>query len=104
MLLVGAVCVVAHITCNVSSSEVRGQVAAGVCAADLDAGETVERAVEDQSRQEEGGFERIAYDVSEIAAPAERAFLEDVVRAGGVHEDQNAKLLHFVPERIVLGR
>ena len=101
-LLVGAVRVAPDHARGFGPSEIGRQVAAGVRGADAQAGELVERPVEDQARQEVGRFERIADDVAEIAAPVERALFDDVGRAAGMHEDQRAELGGLGPERIVL--
>ena len=91
-----------HVARHVGPPEIGRQVAAGVRAADLQAGELVERPVEDQPREEVGRLERVADDVAEIAASAQRALLEDVVGAARVHEHQHAELGGLGPERIEL--
>src|SRR5690242_10749622 len=68
---------------------------------DFDAGKSVQRSVENHSRQEESRLERIADDVAEIAASAQRTVFDDVVRALRMNEYQNSKLLYFCPERVV---
>src|SRR5262245_18708679 len=98
---VGAVGVGADDARGFSPTEIRGQVAAGVRAADTKPGEFVERAVEDQSREEVGRLERVADDVAEVAAAAQCAVLDDVVRATGMHDDGHAQLGGLGPEGIV---
>ena len=66
-----------------------------------EARELVERAVEDQSREEVGRLERVADDVAEIAAAAS-AFLDDVVRAAGMHDHRHAELGGLGPEQVEL--
>ena len=73
-----------------------------MCAADAQARELVERAVENQPRQEVGRLERIADDVAEIAAAAQTTLLDDVVGAAGMHEDRRAELRCLGPEGVVL--
>ena len=61
--------------------------------ADLEAREAVERALEDQVRQRDRGFERVADRVGQEAVAAEPAARLQFARAERVHEDQDAELL-----------
>ena len=79
-----------------------GGIPAGVRADDAQPREFVERAVEDQSREEVGRLERVADDVAEIGAAAERALLQDVVGTAGMHDDRHTELRRFRPEGVVL--
>ena len=70
---------------------------------DLQIGEFVQRAVEDQARKKHGRLQRIADNVSEIAPAAlPGIFLEHIVGAAGMHEDRHAELLQLGPEGIKL--
>ena len=89
---------------DVGAPEIRRQVAAGVRAAELQPRKAIERPVEDHPREENRRLERVADDVAEVAASAQRAVLEDVVGAARVHEDEHAELLGLRPERIELRR
>jgi hypothetical protein len=102
VLLVGAVGVVAHLAGDVGPPEIRRQVAAAVRGNDAQVRVLVERAVEDQPRQEVRRLERVADDVAEIAAAAQRVLLEDVLGAAGVDEDRRVELRRLGPERVVL--
>ena len=66
--------------------------------ADLQAGEAVERALEDQVRQRDRGLQRVADGVGQQAAAAEPAAGLQLARAERVHEDQHAELLALRPE------
>ena len=72
--------------------------------ADPEAGELVERALEDQVRERDGGLERIADHVVEVAVALEPV-LEVGRGASGlrVDEDHHAELLGLGPERVELG-
>src|SRR5262249_7894925 len=79
------------------------QVAAAMRGADLQAGEMVERAVEDQMRQRDRRLERVADRVVEAAAALQPAAK---IGRGAVplrmHEDDDTELLGLGPERIEL--
>ena len=71
--------------------------------ADLQAGKAIERALEDQVRERDGGVERIADDVGEIAV-ALKPVLELIRRAVacGWMKTSDAQLLGLGPERVEL--
>src|SRR5205823_3192852 len=82
---------------------VRRQETAAVRRADLETWELVERALEDQVRERDGGLERIADHVVEVAVALEPAL--EVGRGAGplrVDEDHHAELLGLGPERVEL--
>src|SRR6516225_8239361 len=73
-------------------------------AANSDAGKTIECSIENHSRQEECGLERVADDVAQITASTKRAVFNNVVCTDGMNENQYAKFLHLRPERVVFRR
>ena len=79
------------------------QEAAAMRGADLQPGKAVERALEDQVRQRDRGFERVADRVGQQAAAAQPAARLELARAQRVHEDQDAQLLALGPERMEPG-
>src|SRR3989449_7778620 len=87
----------------IGAARVRRQEAAGVRRADPEAGELVERALEDQVRERDGGLERIADHVVEVAVALEPV-LEVGRGTGGLwmDEDHHAELLGLGPERVEL--
>src|SRR5262249_52280431 len=89
------------ITSDVRATEIRGQKASSMGAANFHAWKAVERPIENHSREEKRGFERVSYHISKVA---EGAVFDDVGRSLGMHEDQNTKLLNLRPERIVFWR
>ncbi len=66
----------------------------------LEPRETVERALEDQVRQCDRGFERVADRVGQEAAAAEPAARLQFPGAERVHENQNAELFGLGPDRV----
>ena len=68
--------------------------------ADLEAREAVERALEDQVRQRDRGFERVADRVGQEAVAGEPAARLQFAGAERVHEDQHPELLALRPERV----
>src|SRR5262249_6514162 len=87
----------------VGASRIRRQVAAAVRRADLEAGELVEGALEDQMRQRDGRLERVADHVPEIAVALEPALeLRRRARHLRVDEDEAAELLALRPEGMEL--
>src|SRR5262245_26377899 len=104
MLLVCTIRIFSNVARHVSSPEVGRQIPAGMRAADLDRREAVQCSIEDHAGEEKRCLERIADNVAQVAASAKRAFFNNVVRAARMDEYQDAKLLNFVPERIVLRR
>ena len=64
--------------------------------------ELVERAVENQPRQEHRRLERVADDITEAAGAGERTLFDDVRGAVGMHEHQLAHLGGLGPEGIEL--
>src|SRR5690242_16869724 len=95
MLLVDAFGVLAHVASHVGASQVRRQIAARVSPADLEAGEAVECAIENQMHQEQTRLERISYNVAEIACPRERIRLGHVLRVVRMHKYDHSELLHL---------
>src|SRR5262245_48322669 len=71
------------------------QVSASMCRADLEAGKTIERALEDQVREEHRRLERIADRVSQSALPLEPHVLRRAGRGLRMHEEQHAELLRL---------
>src|SRR5579885_2850439 len=71
--------------------------------ANLHPGEAVERALEDQVRQGDRGFERVADRVGQQAAAFEPAARLQFTRAKRVHEDQDAELFGLGPDRMEFG-
>ena len=71
--------------------------------ADLQAGEAVERALEDQVRQRDRGLQRVADRVGQQAAAGQPAARFQLARAQRVHEDQHAEFLALGPERMERG-
>src|SRR3989449_11767700 len=68
-----------------------------------EAGELVERALEDQVRERDGGLERVADHVVEVAVALEPVL--EVGRGAGalrMDEDHHAELLGLGPERVEL--
>ena len=80
------------------------QITARVRRDHLEPGEPVQSPIENHSREKERGFKRIADDVTEAASTIQRAWLDDVARAVGMHEYRNIEFLCFRPERIVFCR
>ena len=70
---------------------------------DLQPGEAVERAFEDQVRQRDRGLQRVADRVGQQAAAGEPAARFQFARAERVHEDENAEFLALGPERVEFG-
>src|SRR5436190_6509604 len=87
----------------IGAARVRRQETAAVRRADLETRELVERALEDQVRERDGGLERIADHVVEVAVALEPV-LEVGRGASGlrVDEDHHAELLGLGPERVEL--
>ena len=67
---------------------------------DLEPREAVERALEDQMRQRDRGFERVADRVGQKPAAVEPAAGCELTAAGRVHEDQDAELFGLGPDRV----
>ena len=70
---------------------------------DLQPGKAVERALEDQVRQRDRGFQRVADRVGQQAAAGEPPARLQFARAERVHEDENAEFLALRPERMEFG-
>src|SRR5262245_23084872 len=104
MFLVRAIRIVSDVTSHIEPPKVRREVATGVRTANFHAGKTIQRSIENKSREEERRFERIPDDIAEIAASTEGALLDDVVGASWMHKHEYAKLLNLRPKRIVLRR
>ena len=68
--------------------------------ADLEPREAVERSLEDQVRQRDRGFERVADRVGQQAVAGEPAARLQFAGAERVHEDQHAQFLALRPERV----
>src|SRR6266581_388779 len=90
-----------HAAC-VRARGVGGQVASAVGRADLEAGEAVERSLEDQVRERDRGVERIADDVAQTAV-ASQPLLESRGSPLRMDENQAAELLRLRPERMKPG-
>src|SRR5437660_2235268 len=87
----------------IGAPRVRGEVAAAVRGADLEPGEAVERALEDQVRERDGRLERVADHVVEQAVALEAVGnLGGDPRALGMDEDRHAELLGLGPELVEL--
>src|SRR3989475_275861 len=84
----------------VGARRVGRQVAAAVCRADLESGEAIERALEDQMRERDGGVQRVADRVRQPAVALEAP--GEVWRALRMDEDQHAELLGLGQERVEL--
>src|SRR5688500_1690334 len=87
-----------HPATIVRPCRVRPEIAAPVCRADLEHREAIERALEDEVRQRERGFQRVPDHVSERATP-----LDTRQNGGGalrMGEDRDGKLLGLRPEGI----
>ena len=70
--------------------------------ADLQPGEAIERALEDQMREEHGRLQRIPDGVAQSALSLQSRVLRRARRRLRVHEQQHAELLRLGPERIEL--
>src|SRR5512138_575306 len=70
--------------------------------AHLQVRELVERAVENQARQEYRRLERIADDVAEAAASGQRVLLNQVRGAVWMHERELPEILYLRPEHVEL--
>jgi hypothetical protein len=68
--------------------------------AQLQAGKSVQCALEDQMGEGDGGFERIADDVGQQAVALEP--FREIRDALGMEEDQDAKVLGLGPKRVKL--
>src|ERR1700737_1134726 len=79
------------------------QKAAAMRGADLQAREAVERALEDKVRQCDRGFERVADRVGQEAAAVEAPARLQFPGSERVHENQDAELLGFGPDRVEFG-
>src|SRR4030095_6278141 len=101
---VRAIGVVANDAGRLGASEVGGQISARVSGTHFQSGELIEGSVEDQPREEVCRLERVADDVTEVAASPQRAVLDDVVGPARVHDHWNAELGSLGPERVVLWR
>ena len=72
--------------------------------ADLEAGKAVQRPFENQVREKDGGFERIANDVAQYALALQTRVLRGAGSRLRMHEYENTELLGLGPERIELAR
>src|SRR5690348_9332372 len=72
-------------------------------AADLETGELVERSLEDQVRQRDRRFERVADDVGEPAAALEPTARFEFRGSLRVDKNEDAERLGLGPERVELG-
>src|SRR5262249_33373218 len=88
---------------RVRARGVRGQVTAAVRGADLEAGEAIERALEDQVREGDRGLERIADGVRQETVAAEPARALELGRALRMDEHKDAELFGLGPERMEPG-
>src|SRR5262245_63181972 len=95
MFLVRAIRIVSDVTSHIEPPKVRREVATGVRTANFHAGKTIQRSIENKSREEERRFERIPDDIAEIAASTEGALLDDVVRSEE-HTSELQSLRHLV--------
>src|SRR5207245_5925577 len=87
----------------VGAARVRRQIAAAVRRADLQPGEAIERALEDQVRERDGGLERVADHVLQQAVSLESTRdLDRHAAALGVTQDEHAEPLGLGPERMAL--
>src|SRR5207245_2370496 len=84
----------------VGAGRIGRQIAPAVGRADLEAGEAVERALEDQMRERDRGVERVADRVGEPAVALES--LGQVRGALRMNEDQDPELLGLGPEGVEL--
>src|SRR3984893_18703458 len=75
------------------------QEAAAMRGTDLQARKAVERALEDQVRERNRGFERVADRVGQEATAAEAAARLQFPCAERMHENQDAELLRLCPDR-----
>ena len=80
MLLVHALRVRAHIASHIGASQIGGQIAARVRAADFEGGEAVESAVEDQVCKEYACLQRVSNHVAQIAGARERIRFMDKLK------------------------
>ena len=87
---------------GVRAVHVGRQVAAAVRRADLEAGELIERALEDQVRERDGRLQRIADGVRQQPVARQAPARLELRRAQGMHEDQHAELLGLGPEGVEL--
>src|SRR6266702_8043796 len=71
--------------------------------ADLEARKAVERALEDQMRQGDRGFERVADCVGQQAAALQPAARLELPGAERLHENQDAELFGLGPDRVEFG-
>ena len=83
---------------RVGPRAVGGQIAAAVGRADLEPGEAVQRALEDQVRERDGGLQGIADGVGEHAVALEPAGRLQLRRALRMDEDERAERLRLGPE------
>src|SRR6516225_11142628 len=70
---------------------------------DLEPGEAVERALEDQMRQRDRGFERVADRVGQEPAALEPAARLQLPGAERMQENQNSELFGLGPDRVEFG-
>src|SRR5438477_2768578 len=70
---------------------------------DLEAWEAVDRRLEDQMRQRDRGFERVADRVGEEARTGEPARRLQFAGAERVHENEHAQFFALGPERVEFG-
>ena len=85
---------------SASDRPVRRQVSAAVGAANPETGKPVERAFENQMREERRRLERVADGVLQAASPLEARVLGRPRRRLRVHEEQHAELFGLRPEGI----
>src|SRR5207237_7562168 len=80
---------------------VGGQIPAGMSRADLEPGIVIERSFENQMRQSDRRFERVADNVVQPAVPFEPPGGVEFCGALRVDETQRAELFGFGPERMI---
>src|SRR5215469_3538942 len=93
-------------TTVIGAIDVGGEITAAMRSANLEPRIAVERSVENQMREEDGGFERIANHVVQPSVacepPVQFGNARGIPELDGMHENQHAQLLGFGPEEVEL--